>query len=149
MDWSKFDEQIDVEGLQKDVKDAEENGGGTRGDVPIGDYEVKIEKLELDQSKAGDPMVKVWFRILEGDYKKSVIFMNQVIKQGFQIHIVNEFLRSIFPEAEIEFVSYAQYGQLLMNLMEDIGCKLEFALKYGETGKGFKTFEIKEVFEVE
>lgn len=84
--WEKFDKAIDVEGLQKDVQEAAENGANFR-EVPHGEYEVKIEKLELVESKAGDPMVTVWFKVLAGDYKGSMIFMNQVITKGFQIHI--------------------------------------------------------------
>jgi hypothetical protein len=147
IDFSKFDKAIDVEGLQKDVQDAAENGMSFK-EVPKGDYEVKIEKLELVESKAGDPMVSCWFKILSGEFEKSMIFMNQVITKGFQIHIANEFLRSLGTDILVEFKSYAQYAQLLMDIHEAIDGKLEFALKYGEK-KGFGTFEITEVFEVE
>ena len=40
-------------------------------------------------------MVTCWMKIVEGEYKGSLIFMNQVVTQGFQIHIVNEFVRSL------------------------------------------------------
>lgn len=145
--WEKFDKMIDTNGLQKDIQEASENGGGNYKEVPLGKYEVKVDKLELSESKKGDPMVKVWFKILSGEYKNSLIFMNQVITKGFQIHIMNEFLKSLGVEREIEFKSYVQYGQLLMDILEDIDSdKLEYSLIYGEN-KGFNTFEIEEVFE--
>lgn len=143
--WDKFDKDIDVKGLAADVQDAAENGQSFR-EVPHGDYEVSIEKLELTQSKKGDPMVTCWMKVLEGEFKGSMVFMNQVITRGFQIHIVNEFLRSLDSGLEIEFVKYGQYGQLLMDVAEAIDGKLEYALKYGER-KGFNTFEIVDVFE--
>lgn len=146
--WEKFDKAIDVEGLQKDVQEAAKNGTNFR-EVPHGEYEVKIEKLELVESKAGDPMVTVWFRVLAGDYKGSMIFMNQVITKGFQIHIMNEFLRSLDSGYDVEFRSYSQYGQLLMDIHEAIDGQLEYALKYGEGKKGFNTYEITDVYEVE
>ena len=146
--WDKFDKAVDTEGLAADVKDAQENGQ-TYKDVPHGDYEVKIEKLELVASKAGDPMVTVWFKVLTGDYKGSHIFMNQVVTKGFQIHIVNELLRSMDTGIDIEFVTYRQYGNLLMDVAEAIDGNLEFALTYGEGKKGFSTYEITEVFEIE
>lgn len=146
--WEKFDKAIDVEGLQKDVQEAAENGANFR-EVPHGEYEVKIEKLELVESKAGDPMVTVWFRVLAGDYKGSMIFMNQVITKGFQIHIMNEFLRSLDSGYDVEFKSYSQYGQLLMDIHEAIDGQLEYGLKYGEGKKGFSTYEITDVYEVE
>lgn len=150
MDWSKFDKKVDTKALQEEIKEAAESGGGQRGEVPAGTYEVKIEKMELAESKAGNPMVVVWFRILEGNYKNSIIFMNQVVTKGFQFHIVNEFLKSIFgSDADIEFAGYEQYDRLLMNSMEQIDGKMEFVLEYGENNKGFKTFKITEVFDVD
>jgi len=145
--WEKFDREIDVEGLQKDVQEAAKNGANFR-EVPHGKYEVKIEKLELVESKAGDPMVTVWFKVLAGDYEGSMIFMNQVITKGFQIHIVNEFLRSLDSGLEVEFKTYKQYGQLLMDIHEAIDGQLEYGLKYGENKKGFNTYEITDVYEV-
>lgn len=146
--WDEFDNAIDTEGLAADVEEAQENGATYR-DVPHGDYEVKIDKLELTASKAGDPMVSVWFKILTGDFKGSRIFMNQVITRGFQIHIVNEFLRSLDSGINIEFVTYRQYGNLLMDVMEAIDGSLEYGLSYKEGKKGFSTYEITEVFGVE
>lgn len=146
--WEKFNKSIDVKGLQADVKEAAENGGtGEYKEVPHGTYEVKVEKMELKASKKGDPMVAIWFKILEGDFKNSILFLNQVITQGFQIHIVNEILRSMDTGVEIEFQNFEQYGNLLMDVHEAINEKLEFALEYGEK-KGFNTFKITEVYEV-
>lgn len=147
-DWSKFDSKVDTSALKNDVKEAAENGGGNFVEVPVGDYEVKISKMELAESKKGDPMVVVWFDILEGSYKGQKIFMYQVITQGFQIHIVNEFLRSLESGVDITFESYSQYNDLLMDVNEAVE-STELLLKYGETKKGFKTFTVQEVFEVE
>lgn len=148
IDYSKFDKAIDVESLKQDVAEAAENGGGTRREVPHGTYEVKIEKLELGESKKGDPMFVCWMRILNGEFEKSMIFMYQVVTQGFQIHIANEFLRSLDSGIEIEFNSYSQYAQLLMDVAEAIDGQLEYAVEYGEN-KGYNTFKITDVFEVE
>ncbi len=147
--WDKFDEAIDTKGLQEDVKEAAENGTGSFKEVPHGEYEVEVNKMELIASKKGDPMVTIWFKVVSGEYKGSLIFFNQVITQGFQIHIVNELLRSMDTGLDIEFKTYKQYGNLLMDVMEEIDGQLEFALKYGEGKKGFSTYEITDVFEVE
>lgn len=144
--WEKFDKAIDVEGLQKDIQEAAQNGGNFR-EVPHGQYEVKIEKLELVESKAGDPMVSCWMRVLVGEFKGSLIFMNQVITRGFQIHIANEFLRSLDSGLDVDFKTYSQYGQLLMDIHEEIDGELEYGLKYGEGKKGFSTYEITDVYE--
>ena len=84
--FDKWDKDIDTEGLANDVKEAAENGGGDYKEVPHGDYEVAVQQMELKASKKGDPMVSIWFKILEGEFKGSIIFYNQVITQGFQVH---------------------------------------------------------------
>ena len=147
MNWEEFDKQVDLDGLKEDI---ENNTGGDYKEIPHGNYEVAITKLELDKSKKGDPMVKVWFKIVsDGEYKGSLIFMNQVITKGFQIHVVNDFLRSLETDIDIDFESYSQYAELLLDVFEAVNGNYEYALKYGKTEKGFNTFEITEVFELE
>lgn len=150
VDFSKFDQSVDLEGLKKDIEDVEKNGGsGDFEDVPLGEYEVKITKLEQVLSKKGDPMFTCWFKVLSGQYKDRLIFMNQVITQPFQIHIVKEFLKSLDSDFDVDFESYNQFAQLILDIHENIDGVLEYALEYGETNKGFSTFKIKDVFEVE
>lgn len=149
--WDKFDKAIDTEGLVADVKEAAENGLDYR-EVEHGEYEVELNKLELVESKKGDPMVTVWFKVVDGEYKGCMIFMNQVITQGFQIHIANEIIRQMtaeLPEISVEFVNYAQYGNLLMDVAEAIDGKYEFKLNYGEGKKGFSTYSIDEIYVLE
>lgn len=147
IDFSKFDEKVDLDGLRNDIAEAESNSGDFK-EVPHGNYEVKIQKLELGESKKGDPMFICWMKILSGDYANSLIFMNQVVTQGFQIHIVDDFLRSLDSGVEVAFESYAQYADMIMDVAEAINGNLEYAVEYGEN-KGFNTFKITDVFEVE
>jgi len=146
--WDKFDKQYNTEELAKEVKEQKENGGNFTP-VPFGSYEVAVTKMELTESKAHDPMVTIWFKVLNGEHKGSLIFYNQVITQAFQIHLVNELLRAMDTDLDIEFVTYKQYAQLLMDVHEAIDGKLEFGLEYGEGKKGFGTYEITDVFEIE
>lgn len=144
--WEEFDNNVDVEGLQKDIKDAEENGG-TRKEVPHGNYEVKINKMELKKSQKGDPMLSIWFKVLAGEYSNCLIFMNQLVVQGIQIHIANEFLRSLDSGVDIEFKSYKQYAELIEDILKSINAqKLEYELKF-EDNKGYNKFTIANVFE--
>lgn len=145
VDFSEFDKKINLDELREGLKEASEND--EYKEVPHGEYEVSIEKLELTQSKKGDPMISAWFKILEGEYKNSRLFMNQVITQPFQIKIVNKFLESLESGVEIDFETYSQYGQMIMDVAEAIDKKLEYSIEYGEK-KGFNTFKITEVFEV-
>lgn len=146
--WEKFDKQYNTEELAREVQEQAQNGGNFTP-VPYGSYEVSVTKMELTESKAHDPMVTIWFKVLNGEHKGSLIFYNQVITQAFCIHKVNELLRSMDTGLDIEFKSYRQYAQLLMDVHEAIDGKLEFGLEYSEGKKGFATFEITDVFEVE
>ncbi len=151
--WDQFDEQFDTEGLAKDIEEVEKNGGGSRREVPHGVYEIAVIKLELTTSKKDDPMVTCWMKIVEGEYKGSLIFMNQVVTQDFQFHIVNEFMRSLVvdcPDApEIRFKTFRQYHDLIMDVMKLIDDNYEYKLVYGENNKGYNTFEIEEVYLLE
>ena len=153
--FAQWDNAVDTEGLQKDIQEAEKNGGGNYKEVPHGTYEVSIEKMELKATKEkNNPMVSIWMKIVSDcEYKGSMIFMNQVITQGFQIHIVNEFLRSLVSACDfhptVEFKSYAQYANLLMDIHELVADSFEYGLVYGQTKKGFDTFEIDGVFALE
>lgn len=98
-------------------------------------------------------MVTCWMKILEGEYKGSLIFMNQVVTQGFQIHIANEFLRALVAEmadpVDVQFKTYNQYGNMIMDVMEAIDNNFEYQLDYRENSKGYNEFEIKEVYVLE
>lgn len=153
--FAKWDNAVDMEGLKKDIQEAKENSGNFK-EVPYGKYEVSIEKMELKATKAekgSKPMVSVWMKIVNGDFKGSMIFMNQVITEGFQIHIVNEFLRSLIQDCadapDVDFKSYSQYAELLMDIHEMVAESFEYALNYSQNKKGFDTFEILETFALE
>ena len=149
--WDEFDKAIDTVWRSNDAASAAVHGG--RRDVPHETYEIAVQKLELTKSKKGDPMVTCWMKIVEGEYKGSLIFMNQVVTQGFQIHIVNEFVRSLISEMadpiDVEFKTYNQYGNMLMDVMEAIDNNFEYSLDYRENSKGYNEFEIKEVYVLE
>lgn len=141
--WEKFDKEIDKD-IQKKIEEAENS---EYVEVPLGDYEVKVDNMELKISKSGNPMVSIWFKIIAGDYNNNLLFMNQVINQPFQIGLANKFLRALAPNKDVEFQSYTQYANLILDVFEEIDGKYEYALKYGEK-KGFSTFEVLDIFEV-
>lgn len=146
-DFDEFDEQFDSESLKKDLAEAE-SGNAERKEVPHGIYEVKITKLELTKSKtSGQPMVSCWFKVVAGDMKGQMIFMNQVLKTGFGLHKCNEFLRSI-TSLPVTFESFKQYNMLLMDIMEETDGKREYQLNYAKDAKGYNTFKIEKIFSV-
>lgn len=153
MDFSKFDAKVDLEGLQKDVKEAEANGyDGDYPEVPKGKYEVKFEKIEMKETKKdGRPMLSVMARILEGDFKKQCVFMNRVLfgtkNDANMINSAVGWLKSLGTDVNISFESYSQFDGVVMDVAEAVDGSFEYAIEYDPSK--FNTISIKEVFEVE
>ena len=130
--FDKFNQKANSEDLAAKIKEVETNGGtGNYEDVPHGEYIVNIEKMEIKLNKNGVPMLSVWFKVLEGNQANRYIFMNQNIEQDFQIHIANEFLRSLDTGLEIKWpdskTPYDDYADLVLDVHEAYE-KLEFTL---------------------
>ena len=92
--FDKFNQAYGGQELAKEVDEITKNGGSGEN-VPYGRYEVRIEKLELISSKSKKPMLTVWFKVIAGNQKDRIIFMNQLLDAAFKIHIANEFLKSL------------------------------------------------------
>lgn len=148
--FAKFAEMIDVEGLKKDIESAASSSGDFV-EVPHGDYEVKITKIELgatgEKSKTpGAPMAKVWFDILAGEFKGQKIFMNQMLTSGFGIHKMNEFLISLETGVPVVFENFEQYDALFKQIFAEVDGKAEYQLHYGQNNKGYSVYEIVQKF---
>lgn len=157
-DWGKFDKQVDTEALAADVEEVEKNGGlGDFEPVPDGAYEVEVEKMELKTSKAGDPMLSIWFKILEGDFEGQRIFYNKVMQPqndrafGLQVHQNNEMLRGLWDceKDDVKFTGFADYAELVMDIHEDIDGKYEYLISKATDKNGYDQLSVEEVYEVE
>lgn len=154
MDLSKFDQQVDLEALKADAEEAKKNGGlGEYPDLEDGTYVVKVEKMEVGETKDGRPMFKAMFRIVEGEHEKHCIFMNRVIygtkNDASMIASVVTFLENLEPSedvGDIVFDSYSQFADLVLDVMEDIDGALEYEIEYKKDV--FNNVSIKDVFEV-
>lgn len=146
--FEKFNKSVDLKGLKEDLKEVQENGGGNYEEVPLGKYEVKIDKMEIKETKKGDKlMLSVTFKVLDGPQKNRLIFMNQVITSAYGLHNANEFLRSLKSGIDVIFDDYNQYSELVEDIMDAISDRLEYELTYSENDKEFTVFEITDVFE--
>ena len=101
-------------------------------------------------------MVSVWFKILKGDCKDSMIFYNGVFHEDWMRHRVVEFLSEILDDhthkAEINLIlkdsNINEINDFVMDIHEQVDGNLEYLLDYGEK-KGFNTYTIEEVFDAE
>ena len=145
IDFKKWNEEFGGEEAVKALKDAKAN---EYTEVPDGKYTCKLEKLELGESKKGQPMVKGQFRILEGQYKKQCIFYNQVFTRGFPQHKALEFLRSlgVFDDSEIDFDGdFAAFNDLLLDIAEEAERSMKFGVQKSKDGE-YTRIEITDLY---
>ena len=157
--FAKFNDMFNVEDLQKDIAEASV-GTVERKEVPFGDYEVKITKLELGENtyEGGDyygmPELHVWFRIINNEeYAGQMLFVNKRLislknpkANGFLMKNVNEMLESLESGVPVTFENFEQYGALIQEIFEAIDGKAEYQLAYFEN-KGFKDYAIVKRFQ--
>lgn len=147
--FDKFKNGIDQNAINEAINEAKENGGNFK-EVPEGTYEVAVEKMEIKQTKKGDDMISVWFNILDGEFKGSKLFKNQVIKENWQLGQAFDFIFSLGTGIELtnKISSSEDFQEYLDELMDEIEDKgLEYEVKYTINNKGFTNVEITEVFE--
>lgn len=149
MDFSKFDKEIDMDELKKDVEAAAENNQQFE-ETPKGTYVAKVENLEIGETKDGRPMLKAMFRITEGDYTKRCLFLNRVLygtkNDANMIASAIGFLNSLDSGIEIDFNGYADFSDLVLDVFEEIENTLEYEVDYDPDA--FQSISIKDVFEV-
>ncbi|KRK78501.1 DUF669 domain-containing protein [Companilactobacillus nodensis] len=150
--WNKFDKAVDVDEIKKDIKDAEDNSGDYP-EIPDDTYEVSVAQMELKESKKGDPMLSIRYKIESGEYKGSLIFYNGVMQPnsqyvGLQIHNNDEMLRSlgVFEDDEVEFNGFKDYADLIMDIAEEVSDNDEYHYELEQTtnkkNKDFKDLKI-------
>lgn len=153
--FDKYTSKIDAAELEASQKEINANAsGGDYPEVPVGKYEVKVEKLECKMSSKNNPMVSIWFDILTGDFKGSKIFYNGVFYEDWMRHRVVKMLSALLDaphhEAEINLILKSgdvdTINNFCMDVHEQIDGSFEYLLDYGMK-KGYNTYEIKEVFD--
>lgn len=142
----RFNSEFNTSELSKEVASA----SGDYVEVPAGTYEVKIVKLELGESRNHQPMAKVWFKIVAGEYTGQMIFMNQVLISAFGIKKFNDFLASLHSKIPVVFKDYVQYCELIDDIYKDIDMVHEYCLEYVDKNeKGYSEFAITDVYDVD
>jgi hypothetical protein len=146
VDFSKIDEAVDLQGLQKDVEDSKNNFS----DVPKGTYIVSIEKMEIGETKDHRPMFKMQCKIKEGEFKNRNLFMNRVIygtkNDGSMIQSVLTLLEKLQTVTVPEFTGYNAFVDNVLDIYEEIQDKVELEVEYD--ADAFNSISIKEVYDL-
>lgn len=151
VDFSAFDEKIDLNELQKEVQDTPDFV-----DVPNGEYVIDIEKMEIKETKNGDKlMFAVQAKIKEGEYENRKIFFNRVITGNTSpnwtdakaIKSVCSWINGLLPEDDpgVEFVNYSDFADQILDVFQSIQGYIEVLVDY--KAGNFNPMKIKEVYD--
>lgn len=147
--FDKFDNEFDTKQIAADAIAAQANSG-EYVEPPCDVYEVKITYLGVGESKkSGNPMARCTFEIVAGELQGRRIYMNQVITTGFQIHLFNEFMRSLKTSIPVpSFTTYREYNRTMIDIKAECDeRKLTFQLNFSKDKKNYNVFTIEDVFE--
>lgn len=149
--WEKFDQAIDVDSLKNDIQEGKKTERFVKKNVPHGTYIVEVDRMYLRESKNGNPMVTIYFRIVEGEYSRQMVFCNQVINNRFGLSKMNTLLKQMDTSQTITFESYEQYGKLIEEIESEINDAVEFELQYvaQASDPNWSDFEITDVYDLE
>lgn len=154
IDFSAFDNKVDLAALQKEVEEAKD---ADFADVPDGKYIVSIEKMEIKLTKAQDKlMFAVQCKIKEGEQANRMIFFNRVISgnkvsenwnDGRAIKSVCTWVNKLIAEDDtpVEFVNYADFADQILDVFQSIQGAIEVEVDY--KADAFNPITIKEVFD--
>lgn len=152
VDFSVFDEQIDLNALQKEVQEVDDS---QFEDVPNGVYDVTFDKMEVKPTKKGDKlMFSVQCSILDGGFKKRKIFFNRTISgntserwtNGQAIKSVCTWLDKLETQTIPEFVSYADFADCVLDIFQEVQGKVGANVTYDASG--FNPITINEAFDM-
>lgn len=153
VDFSAFDQLVDMNALQQDVKNAQDSM-----DVPDGTYVVSIEKMELTVTKAEKkPMFAVQMKIKEGEHKGRMLFFNRVVygnkntetwNDGRAIKSVCTWVNELLNDGDepIEFINYSDFAEQILDVFQMLQNTVEVEVDYA--AKKFNPITIKEVFDL-
>ncbi len=149
--WSNLISAEEEAAIKKAMEEQKNEQSRGRREVPAGTYNVRIERLEIGETKDKRPMLKAMCRILDGDYKKSCVFFNRVLygtkNDASMIRSAVEWLESLEPSPEVGSIEYKNmdaFEQLVNDIAEDIE-ELEYEIMYDPDE--FNSIEIESVFE--
>lgn len=153
IDFSAFDQNVDVEQLAKDVAN---EPAAEFDEVPDGKYIVSIEAMEIKLTKAADKlMFAVQCKIKEGNQKGRMIFFNRVISgnkssekwnDGKAIKSVITWLEKLETETVPEFFNYQDFADCVLDIFQEVKDAVEVEVEY--KSDNFNPISIKEVFDL-
>ena len=116
--------------------------------VSNGIYRIEIMDIVVKQSKRGNWMIQVGYKILNGKYENSVLWSFFVIRQS-NILVNNAFLKSLGTSIPIECTSITQYQKLVDDIFITIRGDKEYDAELTTSINGFTSIKIIKSYDIE
>ena len=116
--------------------------------VPDGEYKVEIIDMAVKQSRKGNWMSQVLFKILEGQYENDVVPAYMMVNKR-NIESNNEFLTSLDSGIKVECVSITQYKQLVDDIFVVILHEKQYVIKVSTSASGFTNYKVLNAYTTE
>lgn len=151
IDFSAFDQKVDLDALQKEVAEAD---ASAFEDVPDGTYIVSFEKMEIKLTNKKDKlMFAVQCKIKEGEHKGRMIFFNRTISgnaspkwtDGMAIKSVCTWLDKLETETIPEFINYSDFSECVLDIFQEVHGRVEAEVEW--SANKFNPITIIEVFD--
>lgn len=140
---------MDYKAFSQEVKELDLNGKQEFKEVPAGQYECSLKKLELKQAKSGADKVSAWWEILEGEFKGSLLFQNVVLSGSFGTHNYKRFMLDLKTNVDfLNFTSREELESVIEKVFDDVIANYEYLVQVKDGKNGFKEFDIQDVFNI-
>lgn len=164
IDFSDFKKKMTANDMD-DLNNLDKESNGQYEDVPYGQYEVRVSKIELTKTKPtaknpNMPMVRVAFRVINNENVNGYISYFAILDDKYitmRMQMTNRLLKSMKTQVDLSPSNFRdvegnydlnKYRDLLTQVYEDITSRgLEYGLDYSENDKGFATYKITDVFD--
>lgn len=151
-DFSSFESLLNKDAIN-DITAAETSGNFDP--LPDNEYHVRFDKLELAQSKNGNPMVNATMTITEGKYKNRKIFEHFVLTNkegklnGFKVHNCCTFLNGLSNDIKCDLkLGFKQFNEDIQKVFEFTQCGvyiIKLTTTIGKNGGKFSNYEVVEL----
>ena len=146
--FDKFTDKL-TDAFYSEVEEIEKlNESMNFNKVPDGEYKVEIIDMAVKQSRKGNWMIQVLFKILEGKYENDVVPAYMMVNKR-NIESNNEFLTSLDSGIKVECVSITQYKQLVDDIFVVILHEKQYDIKVSTSASGFTNYKVLNAYTVE
>jgi hypothetical protein len=149
--YEEFDNKVDKEMISSLYNTENNRVKKEYKEVPDGEYIVAITSLFVGYTKSSNrPVLKCTFKVVEGEYENSCMFMNQLLTSQYPIKIARDFLKSLGTTKpdEVVYDNYDGFKLLTERIFEEIKGKVEYGIKYGTNANGYKEFKITDIYDL-